>query len=93
EDRPLELSCAEANKLGIEAKVGRENDYFVYELKLPIAKTPKHPHAIEVKPGRPFGLGLEIEGRGVKVQQGMFEGADLFQLWMTIKLAPEQTGG
>jgi len=54
-----EFTLEEAAKLGIEAKVGRENDYFVYELKVPLVKSAEHPYAIEVKKGKPVGLGLE----------------------------------
>ncbi|MDD5567720.1 MAG: hypothetical protein PHY88_00705 [Candidatus Omnitrophica bacterium] len=61
-DGPREISLEEAKKLGIEAKVGRENGYFVYELKIPLVKSVSHPHAIELKPNRVIGLGLEIAG-------------------------------
>ena len=60
-----EMSLAEAAKLGIEAKVGRENDYFVYELKVPLLKSVEHPYALEVKTDKPFGLGLEIPMSGM----------------------------
>jgi len=56
---PLELSLEEAGKFGIEVKVGRENDYFVYELKVPLMKSTEHIYAIEAKKGEPIGLGLE----------------------------------
>ncbi|MDD4899044.1 MAG: hypothetical protein PHT31_02065 [Candidatus Omnitrophica bacterium] len=88
-DKPLELSSQEANELGFAAKVGRENDYFVYELKVPLSKTPQYPHAIGVKPGRPIAIGLTIEGRGPSAKQGMFETSDIFQFWMTVILSPQ----
>lgn len=55
-----ELNLDESAKLGIEAKAGRENDYFVYELKVPLVKSVQHPYAAGIKPGKPLGLGLEI---------------------------------
>jgi len=58
-NKPVELSLEEAGKFGIEAKVGRENDYFVYEIKVPLMKSSEHIYAIEVKKGQPIGLGLE----------------------------------
>lgn len=54
-----EFTLGEVAKFGIAAKVGRENDYFVYELKVPLVKSAEHPYAIEAKPGKPIGLGLE----------------------------------
>ncbi|MCU0652428.1 MAG: hypothetical protein MUC39_05760 [Candidatus Omnitrophica bacterium] len=84
------LSLDEAAKFGIEAKVGRENDYFVYELKVPLVKSVEHPYAIEVKTDKPIGLGLEISmsemgmmgppGRGVSGGEG-------FSLWATVTLS------
>ncbi len=71
-DSPMELSLEEAGKLGIEAKVGRENGYFVYELKVPLVKSALHPYAIQVKTSSPIGLGLEIPW-GIKM---MDEGGD-----------------
>ncbi|MFA4889034.1 MAG: hypothetical protein WC628_05625 [Candidatus Omnitrophota bacterium] len=59
------LSLEEAAKFGIEAKVGRENDYFVYELKVPLVKSIEHPYAIEAKTDKAIGLGLEISMPGV----------------------------
>lgn len=44
---------------GIAAKVGQVEGYFVYELKLPLAKTSETPYAIETKAGSVVGLGLE----------------------------------
>lgn len=60
-DKLVELSLEEAGKFGIEAKVGRENDYFVYELKVPLMKSAEHINAIEAKKGEPIGLGLEVD--------------------------------
>ena len=64
------LSLEEAAKFGIEAKVGRENDYFVYELKVPLVKSVEHPYAIEVKTNKPIGLGLEISMFGMGIMGG-----------------------
>jgi hypothetical protein len=59
-DWPKELTLPEAGKLGIEARIGRQNGYFVYELKVPLIESDKYPYAIGIKPGKPIGLGLEI---------------------------------
>ena len=61
-DKLKEFSLEEAGKLGIEVKVGRENDYFVYELKVPLVKTDAHPFAIGAQAGAAIGLGLENTG-------------------------------
>ena len=73
-DKPEEMFLEEADKLGIEARIGRQNGYFVYELKVPVAKSAKHPDAIEAKAGEPIGLGVEIENG--------------LQLWLTVVLSP-----
>lgn len=57
-----ELNLDQILKFGIEAKIGRENDYFVYELKIPLIKSNEHPFAISIKNGEPFSLGVEIAG-------------------------------
>ncbi len=59
-NKPVELSLEEAGKFGIEAKVGRQKDYFVYELKIPLTKSAEHIYAIEARKGEPIGLGLEV---------------------------------
>jgi len=70
-DRPKVLTLDEAALFGIEARVGRQNNYFVYELKVPLVKTPAHPYAIGVKPGRPIGMGLEVgAARGLNIMGG-----------------------
>jgi hypothetical protein len=56
-----ELLLEEANKYGLEAKLGRENGYFVYELKLPLNRSEEHPYAIGARPGNPIGLGIEVQ--------------------------------
>jgi hypothetical protein len=99
-DKPMELSLDEAGKLGIEAKVGRENDYFVYELKVPLKKSVKYPHAIGITPGKPIGLRLEIPvfnpdsmgrfGRRAPAGEGSGEHmhpGNNFQLWATVMLS------
>ena len=57
---PIELSLEDAAKQGIEAKIGHQNDYFVYELKVPLIKSGQHQYAIGLKAGKPIGFGLEI---------------------------------
>lgn len=103
-DDPKELSLEEACKLGIEAKVGRENDYFVYELKVPLVKSANRPYAIEIKPDKPIGLGLEITMAGMGGMKEEFRGpvpggdmepsgryhGDRFQLWATVVLSSNQ---
>jgi len=44
---------------GIAAKVGEVEGYFVYELKVPLAKASETPYAIEAKPGSAIGFGIE----------------------------------
>jgi hypothetical protein len=101
EGRPIDLSLEEAAKLGIEAKVGRENGYFVYELKAPLAKTVSRPYAIQAWPGSSIGLGWEIpppgaafapEGQdraGPMPEEGGRGGypGEAFQLWATVTLS------
>ena len=65
-----DISLQEAGKFGIEARVGRENDYFVYELKVPLVKSADHPHAIGIKEGQPLGLGFEIGGMKKQLAPG-----------------------
>lgn len=65
------LNLEDAEKSGIEAKLGRENDYFVYELKIPLAKSVDQPYAVNARPGKPFGLGLEISGPGTNKSKGL----------------------
>ena len=94
------LSLEEAAKFGVEAKVGRDNDYFVYELKLPLVKSVEHPYAIELKKNKPIGLGLEISMFGMGRRErgegggGMSSEMDFgmrpkeyFQLWAKVILA------
>jgi len=103
-NKPIELSSEEAGKFGIEAKVGRENDYFVYELKVPLIKTSEHIYAIEAKKGEPIGLGVEAEnaamfgnGMGDRMpsregrmsQGGMFGSESKLKLWLTVALSSE----
>ncbi len=44
---------------GIAVKVGEVQGYFVYELKVPLARTADWPYAIDAKPGVLIGFGLE----------------------------------
>ncbi len=93
-DKIKEFSLEEAGKLGIEVKVGRENNYFVYELKVPLVKTDAHPFAIGAKAGATIGLGLENTGlSGVDFPgedgghgHGMHS-KDGFQFWAKVTLS------
>ncbi|MCX5711764.1 MAG: hypothetical protein NTY47_01670 [Candidatus Omnitrophica bacterium] len=69
-NKPQELNPQESVKFGIEAKVGRDKDYFVYELKIPLKKSVEHPYAIDASPGKSFGLGLEIAKFGFGMRKG-----------------------
>ena len=57
-DMLIELSLKDAIKQGIEAKIGHQNDYFVYELKVPLIKSSQHQYAVGFKVGKPMGFGL-----------------------------------
>ena len=67
---PRVMSLEEAAKLGIQAKTGRQKDYFVYELKIPLTKSVEYPYAVGAKPGKTFGLGLEIAKFGMSKGKG-----------------------
>jgi len=91
-EEPLKsFSLDEAAGLGIEAKVGRENDYFVYELKIPLLRSKEHPFATGVNNGQST-LGIEtaeasLEGNasGVgEMRKGMLRNEDELCLWGTI---------
>jgi hypothetical protein len=69
---PSDFTLDQILKFGIEAKADRENDYFVYELKVPLAKSNEHPFAISIKNGEPFSLGVEIAG--IDVGDGIDKG-------------------
>lgn len=98
---PAELSLEQAKGMGIEAKVGRENDYFVYELKVPLKKSDKHPFAIGVEPIAQIGLGLETSMGGMGMMPGGPPGGgrggmppgmgsrNKFQLWATVVLVSQ----
>jgi len=58
----IKLSLEDAARQGIEVKIGRQNGYFVYELKVPLIKGSRQPYAIGVRKGKPIGLGMEIAG-------------------------------
>lgn len=99
-NKPVELSLKEAGEFGIEAKVGRENDYFVYELKVPLVKSGKHLYAIGAKKNELIGLGLDAEnfsgsmdgqmyhGGGIHGSRGsMFGNPDSLNLWFSVSLS------
>lgn len=43
----------------IEVDVGQTQGQFVYELKIPLLKTPEHPYAIGAQEGKPVMIGFE----------------------------------
>ena len=63
------MSLGDAAKKGIEAKIGHQNDYFVYELKVPLIKSDQHQYAIGFKVGKPIGFGLEIDATNRDMNQ------------------------
>jgi len=91
-----ELSLEDAAKLGIEAKVGNENGYFVYELKVPLIKSPEHPYTVELRTDKTIGLGLEVQ-KAVMMDKEMGDAPamagrggvvpEMFQLWATVTLS------
>ena len=95
-DKGMELSLEEAAKLGIEAKMGHQNGYFVYELKVPLIKSVEHPQAVELRTDKTIGLGFEVQkpmmmdrGMGDPVPQGggSNEMPERFQLWAMVSLS------
>jgi hypothetical protein len=100
-DKPDELFLEEADKLGIQARIGRQNGYFVYELKMPLAGSGARPHAIEAKPDQPLGVGIEIGGMDMRERGGppgggmrgggMPGGGKSLQLWLTVVLAAKRS--
>ena len=60
----VKLSLNDAKKQGIEVKVGRQNGYFVYEIKMPLMKSAHRQYAIGAKPGKHIGMVLEMAGPG-----------------------------
>lgn len=90
EDKPNEFSLEEAAKLGIEAKLGHENDYFVYELKVPLAKSSQHTYAVEAIPGQLIGLGLEIPGSTLATRRYLQDETGL-QIWAVVRLSAGQS--
>ena len=53
---------------GIEARVGVHGDLMVYQLRLPLRRSPEHPYAPEIQPGQ--SVRLEIET--APLRGGMF---------------------
>jgi hypothetical protein len=91
EDKPNEFSLEEAAKLGIEARLGHENGYFVYELKLPLIKSAEHTYAVETIVGRLIEVGLEIPGSSLATRR-YIQDSEGFQIWMTVDLSPGPSG-
>lgn len=57
---PVKLSLEAAAKQGIEAMLGRQNGYFVYELKVPLEKNGRYQYGIGVKRGMPLAFSIEM---------------------------------
>lgn len=68
----IKLSLEAAAKQGIEAKTGRQNGYFVYELKVPLIKDIQHQYAVGTKRTRLIGLGMEIAGPDMDMSEKGF---------------------
>jgi len=93
-----EFTLEDSAKIGIEAKLGRDNDYFVCELKVPLKKSPQHIYAIEPIAGKAIGLGISLSdgplmGHGLASRKsmpmpGFLDDSDEgnFQLWLKISL-------
>lgn len=79
-EKPDDRFLEDAANLGIEARIGRQNGYFVYELKVPLAKSARQPLAIGAKAGDTISLGVEIGGE-------MPEGEKALRLWLTVMLS------
>jgi hypothetical protein len=91
EDKPNEFSLEEATKLGIEAKLGHENDYFVYELKVPLRKSSDHTYAVEALVGQLIDIGLEIPGSSL-AERRYIQDNEGFQIWVIADLSPGPSG-
>ena len=83
----VKLSLDDAKKQGIEVKVGRQNGYFVYEIKMPLMKSAYRQYAIGAKPGKLIGIVLEMasSGKGKMGRNGGREGGER-------KAGPPDTG-
>jgi hypothetical protein len=44
---------------GISAKITREGEVLVFEMKIPLEKTTEHSWALKIDPTKPLGIGLE----------------------------------
>jgi hypothetical protein len=51
---------------GINARLGRQQDLLIYELKVPLKFSPDHPWSIEVVPTNALSIGLEAEPLSVE---------------------------
>jgi len=78
ENGPVRLSIADAK--GIELQINRNTDGLIYELEVPLHKSPEHPYAINAN-GKYVGIGFESgkfearegggrEGRGMRGEGG-----------------------
>jgi hypothetical protein len=70
ENGPVRLTIADAK--GIELQINRSPDGLIYELRVPLRKSPEHPYAIDAK-GRSIGIGFE-SGKFEPSQRGGREG-------------------
>ena len=77
------LSLEAAAKQGIEATLGRQNGYFVYELKVPLEKNDRYQYGIGVKQGMPLALSMEMAPMSGPGMPGKGNGPD----------KPEKEGG
>lgn len=78
ENGPVRLTIADAK--GIELQINRSPDGLIYEMKVPLHKSPEHPYAINAD-GKSVGVGFESgkfeqregggrEGRGIRGEGG-----------------------
>ncbi len=56
ENGPVRLTIADTK--GIELQLNRQSDGLIYELKVPLHKSPEHPYAVNVS-GSTLGIGFE----------------------------------
>lgn len=61
---------------GVDVKVSGEKDWFVYELRIPLAGSDQYPLAIDARPGQNVIVRLELEGPDMKVMSGRGPGRD-----------------
>jgi hypothetical protein len=52
-----------AEAKGVDVAMNFSSGKLVYELKIPLIKSPDRPYAVNVKPGSSFGIGIETNPR------------------------------